>query len=51
LEHLKISQIRNIVNQTDLEVLQTHEEDFNNRFKLEMTGGNMLVDDEEEEED
>ena len=55
LDHVKTTTIRKLLNQEELILMQTEEDDFNDRFRNEVAGSSALMglddmeDDEEEE--
>ena len=53
LDHIKTTNIRNFLNEEERALMQTEEDDFNDRFRNETAGSNALMglDDIEEEEE
>jgi hypothetical protein len=53
LDHVKTTTIRKLLNQEELHLMQTEEDDFNDRFRNEAAGssGLMGLDDMEDEEE
>ena len=53
LDHLKTTTIRKFLNQEELLLMQTEEDDFNDRFRNEAAGSSTLMglDDMEDEEE
>lgn len=50
LDHIKTSNIRNLLNREEMELMQTEEMDFNERFRNDAAGSSALMGDDEEEE-
>ncbi|CDW72355.1 UNKNOWN [Stylonychia lemnae] len=51
LEQIKISNVRDILNQHDNQMIQTGQDNFNEKFRNQMSGGDFLGDEEEEKSD